>query len=144
MAAIDAATPEQIRAVTPEAAPVATDAELRDLSSREVWTVDARRALYNLGREHGAAQARCPHIRSSDEGTSYCALAEQTAAAQPAPPAAPAPAGGLVERLGEVWNEGERLHPYARRAAIREVAAWLRAGRMLHAAELLEQEADRG
>ena len=30
------------------------------------------------------------------------------------------------------------------RAAIREVAAWLRTGRMLHAAELLEQEADRG
>jgi hypothetical protein len=30
------------------------------------------------------AFASCPHIRSSDEGTSYCALAEQTAAAPPA------------------------------------------------------------
>jgi hypothetical protein len=29
------------------------------------------------------------------------------------------------------------------RAAIREVAAWLRTGRLLHAAELLEQEVDR-
>lgn len=31
------------------------------------------------------ADATCPHIVSSDEGTSYCALAEQTAAAQPEP-----------------------------------------------------------
>lgn len=39
------------------------------------------------------------------------------------------PASSLVERVD--------------RAAIREVAAWLRTGRMLHAAELLELEADR-
>lgn len=45
-------------------------------------------------------------------------------------PGPPAPAGSLVERVGS--------------AVIREVAAWLRVGRLLHAAELLEQEADRG
>jgi len=39
-------------------------------------------------------------------------------------------------------GEPECGHMQAR-AAIREVAAWLRAGRMLHAAELLEQETDR-
>jgi hypothetical protein len=42
----------------------------------------------------------------------------------------PTPASSLVERVA--------------RAAIREVAAWLRTGRLLHAAELLELEADRG
>ena len=31
------------------------------------------------------ADATCPHIVSSDEGTSYCALAEQTATSQPDP-----------------------------------------------------------
>ena len=57
--------------------------------------------------------------------------------------------GGLVERVAEgiaaaddegltnmTWNHHSR-------AAIREVAAWLRTGRLLHAAELLELEADR-
>jgi hypothetical protein len=48
--------------------------------------------------------------------------------------------GGLVERVTSVlghYGDGTA------RAAIREVAKWLRAGRMLHAAELLEQETDR-
>ena len=35
-------------------------------------------------------------------------------------------------------------HPDEIQAAIRAVAAWLRTGRLLHAADLLEQEADRG
>jgi len=111
----------ELAAPIPEAAPVATDDELRALSSMEVWTVDARRALYNLGREHGAA------------------------AAQPAPPAAPAPAGGLVKRIAGVLDsygtggwEGEAC------AVIREVAAWMRENDRTHAALYLEQEADRG
>lgn len=160
----------------------------------------------------------CPHIVSSDEGTSYCALAEQT---HPKPTPndrqirSSAPADSLVERVAQelakpaTWHqlveinygsdctttaqqilrapmvvEGtfehggetyqfkakpERATPMAElraasadaqpgwlvervetraggdgRAAIREVAAWLRTGRLLHAAELLEQEADRG
>jgi hypothetical protein len=45
------------------------------------------------------------------------------------------PAKGLVLRVSEANNS---------RDAIRAVAAWLRTGRLLHAAELLEQEADRG
>ena len=80
--------------------------------------------------------------------------------------------GGLVERVEEViinedWmnngldesvcgdddptyrytsaacNSGHSFHTLQARAAIREVAAWLRTGRLLHAAELLELEADR-
>ena len=47
--------------------------------------------------------------------------------------------GGLVEGLMEQGYG--KTHA---RAAIRIVAAWLRTGRLLHAAELLEQEADRG
>jgi hypothetical protein len=45
------------------------------------------------------------------------------------------PRAGLVYRVSAANNAPE---------AIREVAAWLRTGRLLHAAELLEQEADRG
>jgi len=94
---------------TPEAAPVATDEELLAMRS---WSshgptfdsdlVEFGRSCYDLGRQHGAA------------------------AAQPAPPVAPA--GGLVERVvkviadpdgpAELWHDDDR-------AAIREVAAWL-------------------
>jgi hypothetical protein len=71
------------------------------------------------------AGTSCPHVVTSGEGTSYCRLAEQAVAEDSSAP----PASSLVERVD--------------RAAIREVAAWLRAGRMLHAAELLEQEVGR-
>ena len=55
--------------------------------------------------------------------------------------------GGLVERVAKALYDAP--HPVGdwspeARAAIRAVAAWLRTGRLLHAAELLEQEADRG
>jgi hypothetical protein len=61
------------------------------------------------------------------------------------------PGGSLLERVANAMgpqsqaamDAGELPHGAAR-AAIREVAKWLRAGRMLHAAELLEQETDRG
>jgi len=60
---------------TPEAAPVATDEELcRVFDDGPTSFTPALRAVYNLGRQHGAAQPP---------------------AAQPAPVAAPA--GGLVE-----------------------------------------------
>ena len=70
------------------------------------------------------AGATCPHVVTSDEGTSYCGLAEQQVAAS-APPK-PAPAGSLVERVAiacakpcnETWDDQAR-------AAIREVAGWL-------------------
>ncbi len=56
------------------------------------------------------------------------------------------PAGGLVLRVAAAIDRApfeEGLHQWDEaRAAIREVAKWLRAGRMLHAAELLEQETD--
>jgi hypothetical protein len=84
----------------------------------------ALRAVYDLGRHHGAT---CPHIVSSDEGTSYCRLAEQSQDKLDRliemDRAKPAPAGSLVERL-EAAGYG-RTHA---RAAIREVAAWFRRG----------------
>jgi hypothetical protein len=78
------------------------------------------------------AGATCPHVRSSDEGTSYCALAESVAAQQPplftaeevARIVAPrSPAGSLVERVQQSIND----HPFGEeaRAAILEVAAWM-------------------
>jgi len=111
------------------------------------------------------AGATCPHIRSSDEGTSYCALAEQTAAAQPAPTAAPAPASSLVERVhnailaveddddeddpgfkytSAASRIGQGLVDLQARAAIREVAAWMRENECgYNAVRWLEQEANR-
>jgi hypothetical protein len=109
---------------TPEAAPEATDAELRQIWEGAGYVEDALRTVYNLGRQHGAAQPP---------------------AAQPAPVAAPA--GGLVERVAlAIGGEGD--HPAnwtpKARAAIREVAAWLRSELNLSVADLLlEQECKR-
>jgi hypothetical protein len=75
------------------------------------------------------AGATCPHIRSSDEGTSYCGLAEQQAAAS-APPE-PAPVGSLVERVtAAIANaDTDAVEPDwtpEARAAILAVAEWLK------------------
>jgi len=82
--------------------------------------------------------ATCPHIVTSDEGTSYCALAETVA---------PSPAGSLVERVAQRQRQVKLItcENYAR-AAIREVAAALREVGSLTAdaaARWLEQEAER-
>jgi hypothetical protein len=114
-----------LAAPTPEAAPVATDAELKELcwgiaGESYGFSHTAIRACYDLGRQHGAAQPP---------------------AAQPAPPAAPA--GGLVERVaGSIWKTCD-LEIEAR-AAIREVAAWMRENEVgYNAVRWLEQEANR-
>jgi hypothetical protein len=122
---------------TPEPAPVATDEELLAMRS---WSshgptfdsdlVEFGRAVYDLGRQHGAAAAQPP-------------------AAQPAPPVAAA--GGLVERVGEaiernyVIGDIEGSWDAEARAAIREVAYFLGdLGYRAAKADLLEQVADRG
>jgi hypothetical protein len=102
------------------------------------------------------AGATCPHVRSSDEGTSYCALAESVAAQQPplftaeevARIVAPtSPAGSLVERVAKAIYDAPSTHEGWRseaRAAILEVAAWFRAERdSPETAAALEQEANR-
>jgi hypothetical protein len=125
----------ELAAPAPEVAPVATDADLLAIRLSlshgpiiDAGLVEFGRNCYNLGRQHGLAQPP---------------------AAQPAPPVAPA--GGLVERVAEkmgpqsqaAMDAGEL--PYgAARAAIREVAAWIRLelnGRSV--ADRLELEADR-
>lgn len=105
---------------TPEVAPVATDEELLELAGERFPY--ALRSCYDLGRQHGAAQPPAP---------------------QPAPPAAPA--GGLVERVVKVIADPEgpaELWRDDARAAIREVAAWMRENETGYNADrLLEQEA---
>ena len=94
------------------------------------------------------AGAACPHVRSSDEGTSYCALAEAVAAQQsplftaeevarivaPSSPdrdqtgAAAQPAYSLLDRVAEAVCDAPNTHEGWRseaRAALRVVAAWL-------------------
>ena len=129
--------------------PVATDHDLYMAFSGNRDTAAALRAIYNLGRQHGADQL-CPYIRSDDEGTNYCALAEQAAPAVKESPA-PAPATSLVDRVGKARANAFVLGNYQDRAAIREVAAWLRksdaklemGGDAAATADLLEQEAKR-
>jgi len=66
--------------------PIATDEEILRVYWAGGNSSDHRlRHVYDLGRKHGATQATCPHVRSSDEGTSYCALAEQSANSKPTP-----------------------------------------------------------
>jgi hypothetical protein len=78
------------------------------------------------------AGATCPHIATSDEGTSYCRLAKQTQDKLDRlielDRAKPAPAGSLVKQVRRAiddTNDNEAWDPEAR-AAIREVAAWMR------------------
>ena len=80
------------------------------------------------------AGATCPHIVSSDEGTSYCRLAKQSQDKLDRlielDRAKPAPAGSLVDRVADAIyrnGTGDGFREEAR-AAIREVAAWFRRG----------------
>jgi hypothetical protein len=93
----------------------------------------------------------CPHIVTSDEGTSYCALAEQTANQFRDPTekvAAAAPADSLVERVADAIvsqaTSAGIVDDRPARAAIREVASWLRSEPASRAvADRLEQESER-
>lgn len=94
------------------------------------------------------AGATCPHVVTGAEGTSYCGLAEQQAAAS-APPE-PAPAVSLVERVGraislDAWDDAGNWTAEAR-AAIRAVAEWMRSQDLStgdYWAGRLEQETER-
>jgi len=109
----------------PEAAPVVADDELCRVYSDELehhGFGPAIRAVYNLGRKHGAAAAQpapladCPACEGMPSAFNnpccVCGLSKsyqppaaqpaQPPAAQPAPPAAAA--GGLVEMVGEVME----------------------------------------
>jgi len=104
--------------------PVATDEELLEIwkSERACRPWVSRRAIYNLGIEHGQASSR--------------------EVAEPAPVA-----GGLVERITLAidrapFDEGDHLWDEAH-AAILEQAEWLREQGWEKAADLLEQEAGR-
>lgn len=115
------------------------------------------------------AGATCPHVRSSDEGTSYCALAESVAAQQPplftaeevarivAPITRDRDETGdyfmvqdvpviLMDRVAKAIYDAPNTHEGWRseaRAAILEVAAWLREQRYLIPSTALTREANR-
>jgi hypothetical protein len=84
---------------------------------RSVWGWHGVDGVYDLGYRDGATQATCPHIVTSGEGTSYCALAEQTAAqprqeVEPTPP--PTPDGGLLEEVARLLaNRISTMRPSA-------------------------------
>jgi hypothetical protein len=90
------------------------------------------------------AGATCPHVVTSDEGTSYCGLAEQTANSQPSPNDRQI-RSSLVERVGraislDAWDDAGNWTAEAR-AAIRAVAEWLRENEIsFHAAYCLDRE----
>ena len=106
---------------TPEAAPVATDEELLVAWNRagQDGFDPALRAVYDLGRQHGAAQPPATQ------------------------PAAPPATAGLLARVMLAIDGSNDLEIEAR-AAIREVAAWMEDHEhAFHAAYWLEQEASR-
>jgi hypothetical protein len=98
------------------------------------------------------AGATCPHVETSDEGTSYCKLAEQTQDKLDRliemDRAAPAQADSLVERVQRAIHDVEFPHgDDEARAAIREMAAWLHEQpgdvRLFNAGLALDKEAER-
>jgi hypothetical protein len=64
--------------------PVATDGEIADAANQCLTPAAARRAIYNLGRQH--VSPTCPHIRQGDGGSNYCDLAQQAGVPAPLPP----------------------------------------------------------
>lgn len=88
-------------------------------------SIEDFRAIYDLGRQHGAAQPT-PAVKESSN---------------------PAPAGSLVERVMVLLGHHGDGTARTARAAIREVAAWLRSeyprreGYGTAWANLIEQEA---
>jgi hypothetical protein len=149
MAAIDKHRQDDLRDA-PEM--VATDAELIKAwdAGGDVAYLSRMRRVYNLGREHGAADATCPHIVTSDEGTSYCDLAEQTANSSagltgsnhPAKPdSSPAPAGELVELAQKAISDIEFPHGNDEaRAAIMAIASYMEGRNWFPAACWLREE----
>lgn len=88
------------------------------------FAADTRACLLELRTRVEALEAgtTCPHVVTSDEGTSYCNLAEQRPATSPT--------SSLVERVADAIVEEATsagiVNDRPARAAIREVAAWLR------------------
>jgi hypothetical protein len=125
---------------TPKAAPVATDEEL----ASAMWTRSGRRAVYDLGREHGAAQStpptapavirkplRCPSPAWIAECGGPCEqgfhLCDCGVLERMNPELrGPAPAGGLVERVTKAVNKTTICERDGiASAAILAVAEWL-------------------
>jgi hypothetical protein len=109
---------------TPEPAPAATDEELCRVynDGPEHGFGPAIRAVYDLGRQHGAAQPPAAH---------------------PAPPAAPA--GGMVEMVAAAIIEAMVISDRAAAcAAIREVADCLEGRGAYSSTHFLREEADHG
>ena len=159
---LEGAKPDHLRGATKM---VATDAELvKAWDVRNGDHLGRIRHIYDMGRQHGAAAATCPHIATSDEGTSYCRLAEHGANSSAGltssnhlakPDGSPAPASGLVERVAQAMatDSNQPLHASAiaewspeARAAILAVAEWLDTQDVapLLAARWLREEVERG
>lgn len=92
------------------------------------------------------AGATCPHIISSDEGTSYCQLAEQgsSSAGSAGSPAPADPRISLVATVDQAMFDArtETMHEAAR-AAILAVAEWFDAIGYGATASILRQELQR-
>jgi hypothetical protein len=129
----------------PEPAPLATDQDLYQLYDLTGPTVvDAFRAIYDFGRQHGARAA------ATEADNATAATVAEIRSSLFNTPAQPAPAGGLVERLAWIIEPDDPLVWRGTCGLIlREVAAWLREreGRHTHSSVViagdLEQEASR-
>ena len=128
--------------VSPEPASAEAQPAWRPLETETTYGSEAAADAVQLLRSPMVVQGTFEHggetYRFKAKPEREAAMTELRAASAEARP------GGLVEMLGDVWSEGQPLHPYARVAAIRTVAAWLRSVGNNGSADELEQQADRG
>ncbi len=113
--------------------------EVRQLGRHNSYTADCLlelRARVEL-LEQAQQPATCPHIVSSDEGTSYCGLGQQQAEQQAE---AADPGTELVRRVQDAIDHAPDL--YEARAAIIAVADWL-FERTQYGAQVLRREVGR-
>jgi hypothetical protein len=113
---------------TPEAAPVATDEELcRVFDDGPIRFAPALRAVYDLGRQHGAVPAPvATNEQMREEWARICAMGKETAAAPPVAPVGALAARALLERVAAM---ADRIgaHTVGDIATISDrAAAWLR------------------
>jgi hypothetical protein len=113
--------------------------EVRQLGRHNSYTADCLLELRaRVERLEQAQQpATCPHIVSSDEGTSYCGLAQQLAQQQPD---VADPGTELVRRVQDAIDHAPDL--YEARAVILCIADWLHE-RTRYGAEVLRREVGR-
>jgi hypothetical protein len=115
----------EVVADQPEPPTLVTDDDLRDVFDEGPGTVvDGFRALYDLGRQHGAraAATEADNATAATVAEIRSSLFKDAAQPEPAPDAPAAPKGLPKERLARIIEPGDLLGGLT----LRDVVEWLR------------------